>query len=158
MLFWSTSSRVQRVAGVPAHSSCCMHLRYCCRASTSWRMGDPGGMPAIRRCPKNGHSEMPPLLWALAIGQCSSSKKVALLRSMPTGPERLVRLSCPGLSGGVQASKVAFRYPQGALAAGGVRSLGVLDFSRWMYLLFPNDPRRHRGVIPGPRFSSQESA
>jgi hypothetical protein len=115
----------------------CMHLRYCCRASGSPRMGDPYRSSDPETHPKNGHPEM--LL--LAIGQCISSK--ILPRSMPTWPERPARLSSLGSSGGA-AQRSNSGTSKGVGGWRRLRSLGGLDFSSCI-CFFPG-PRRHRGV------------
>jgi hypothetical protein len=104
--------------------------------------------PAIGRYPKNGlRGKLMPPLSGDRTGQCSSSKnkKVALLRWMPTGPERLVRLSCPGSSGRSPSSKVAFRYAQGCWRLGGVRGVSASSNSPDVFAFFPRPSTTSRG-------------
>lgn len=124
-----------------------MHLRYCCRASTSPRMGDPGAMPAIRRHPKNGLAEMP----LTAIGQCISSKR--LQHSDAELARRPARLSSLGSSGRA-VSSTSIQVRTWMMGGWGIREVsaasGIIEFSR--YICFFPDQRRHRGVKPSRRF------
>jgi hypothetical protein len=151
-------SAVQRVA--VAIAICRSGLAPCCCSlhapplllQSIWVSANrrPLPMPAIRRHPNNGLSEMP----LLAIGQCISSK--ILPRSMPSRPGRPARLSSLGSSGGA-----AQRSNSGtSKGVGGCRLAASMESRRPRILkavfAFSQDLERHRGVKPSRRFCPQE--
>jgi hypothetical protein len=160
---WRSGPQVVAACTFATYSTAAEHLRL------GWANGRTlANAPAIRRYPKNGLPGMPlpppPSPWCrLAIGLDNAAQaRTRKLHCVAATDADWARTACSAIVSGVVGRKWWSKYccsiqvRTRVLAPGGVPPVSAsLEFSRCI-CFFSNDPRWHRGVKPGPRFSSQE--